>query len=138
VFHLALIVLMVALLNATLLKPINRVLEERERRTKGRFVEAEKVLATTDEKMSEYERRLRAARTSGYALLEEQRSAASAERERRTASVKAEVAQWRDQEKETLKGSEAAVRASLAADARKRAAEIGARILGRALRSPER
>ncbi len=36
-FHLALIVVMVVLLNVTLLKPINRILEERERRTKGRM-----------------------------------------------------------------------------------------------------
>ena len=43
-FHLVLIVVMVALLNATLLKPINRILEERDRRTKGRLSEAQSTL----------------------------------------------------------------------------------------------
>ena len=58
-FHLALIVVMVALLNVTLLKPINRILEERERRTKGRIGEAQKILASVEAQMLEYQRRLR-------------------------------------------------------------------------------
>ncbi len=66
--HLVLIGGMVALLNATLLKPINRILEEREQRTRGRLSEAAQTLATVDEKMREYEQRLRQARTEGYAL----------------------------------------------------------------------
>jgi F-type H+-transporting ATPase subunit b len=136
-FHLALIVVMVGLLNATLLKPVNRVLEERERRTRGRIGEAQKILAIAEEKMLEYERRLREARVSGYTLLEEQRSAASQERERRVSGVKAEVIRWRDEEKERLKRDEVAVKAGLMKDARKRAYEIGVRILGRHLRTPK-
>jgi F-type H+-transporting ATPase subunit b len=136
-FHLALIVVMVSLLNATLLKPVNRVLEERERRTRGRIGEAQRILALAEEKMLEYERRLREARVSGYTLLEEQRTAASQERERRVSGVKAEVIRWRDEEKERLKRDEVAVKAGLMKDARERAYEIGVRILGRHLRTPE-
>ena len=76
-FHLALIVVMVALLNVTLLRPINRILEERERRTKGRMGEAQRILADLDERTLEYQRRLREARGTGYLLLEEERTAAS-------------------------------------------------------------
>ena len=130
-FHLALIVVMVSLLNTTLLKPINRVLEERQRRTKGRLGEAQKVLGSVDDKMREYERRLREARVSGYTLLEQGRSSASEERERKVAVVKAEATRWRDEEKEALKKREAEVRVSLVDDARVRASEIGGRILGR-------
>jgi F-type H+-transporting ATPase subunit b len=136
-FHLALIVVMVSLLNVTLLKPINRILEERERRTRGRLGEAQRVLTSVEEKMGAYERRLREARQNGYALLEEERTAASQAGERRVAEVKAEVTQRRDKEKESVNREEAAVRASLMKETQERAAEIGVRILGRPIRRQE-
>jgi F-type H+-transporting ATPase subunit b len=133
--HLLLIVLMVSFLNATLLKPINRILEERERRTSGRLSEAQSVLVSVDEKMAEYQRRLREARGSGYVLLEEERSAASREREQKVSAVKLEVTRWRDEQKENLKRDETAVKATLMKDAGIRASEISGRILGRRRRS---
>lgn len=133
--HLLLIVVMVGLLNATLLKPINRILEERDRRTSGQLGEAQRVLASVDEKMMEYQRRLREARANGYALLEEERSAAFREREGKVSAIKQEVARWRDEEKEKLKSDEVGVKAKLLEDAQARAAEISVRILGRPRRS---
>ena len=133
-FHIALIAVMVALLNVTLLKPINRILEERERRTKGRMGDAQKTLASVDERMLEYQRRLRDARGAGYLLLEEERTAASRNREELVSAVKTEVMRWQEQEKESLRKAEADVRASLITDAGARAAEIGSRILGRPIR----
>ncbi|HEV7745808.1 MAG TPA: hypothetical protein VGO56_12490 [Pyrinomonadaceae bacterium] len=133
--HLALIVVMVTVLNATLLKPINRILEERERRTTGRLGEARQVLTSIDAKMLEYQRRLREARGSGYALMEEERTAAGREREQKVTAVKEEVARLRDQEKARLTNNEATVRETLTRDARVRAAEISARIMGRQGRS---
>ena len=130
-FHLGLIVVMVRLLNMTLLKPMNRVLRERDRGTRGRFGEAQKVLASVDDKMREYERRLREARASGYSMLEEERNAASQEREREVSAVKAEAIRWRDEEKAAVSKQDAEVRVSLVKDARLRAFEIGGRILGR-------
>src|SRR5712691_10225874 len=65
IIHLAVIVLMVALLNVTLLKPINRILQTRERRTKGRLTEAQDIMANVSAKMAEYEVRLREARAEG-------------------------------------------------------------------------
>lgn len=137
-FHLALIVVMVALLNVTLLKPINRILEERERRTKGRIGEAQKILTRVDEQMLECQRRLRDARGAGYLLLEEERSAASRKREQLVSAVKAEVVLWREEEKDNLKKAEAEVKASLIKDAGARAAEISSRILGRPIRMQKR
>lgn len=130
-FHLALIVVMVALLNATLLKPLNRVLEERERQTKGRAGEARDALMRVEERMQEYERRLREARGAGYALLDRERVAASQERERKVASVKSELGELRIKERERLSKDEASVKASLGTDAQQRASEISGRILGR-------
>jgi F-type H+-transporting ATPase subunit b len=137
-FHLALIVGMVALLNVTLLGPINRILEERERRTKGRMGEAQDILASIDERMLEYQRRLRDARGRGYLLLDEERSGASRNREQLVSAVKEEVMRWQEQERENLKEASANVRASLVKDARARAAEIGSRILGRPVSTENR
>jgi F0F1-type ATP synthase membrane subunit b/b' len=85
--------------------------------------------------MLEYQRRLREARGIGYALLDEERSTAAREREQKVSAVKEEVARLRDQEKARLTNDEAAVRATLTQDARVRAAEISARIMGRPGRS---
>ena len=130
-FHLALIVLMVSLLNRTLLKPVNKALQERERRTRGRSREAQSVLASVDKRVGEYEHQLRKARAAGYALLEHIRSAAAKERDRKVSQVKSEVIGWRDDEKTRLKRAEVDAQAELMMDAKVRATEISNRILGR-------
>jgi F-type H+-transporting ATPase subunit b len=132
-FHLALIIAMVALLNATLLKPINRILEERERRTKGRLNEAQQTLLNVSEKLSDYERRLREARSEGYALMEHERAVISEERQRRVTEVKSEIAHVFSAEKEKLKVEGAEAKAKLAVDARDIALQIGRQILGRSI-----
>ncbi len=129
--HVALIIVMVALLNATLLRPINRILEERERLTKGRLSEAQRTLLTVNEKLSEYERRLREARAEGYALMEQERAVISEERQRKLAEVKSEIARLLSDEKEKLKVEGAQVKGKLAVDARGIALEIGRQILRR-------
>ena len=135
-FHLVLIVFMVALLNATLLGPINRILVARERRTKGRIAEAELALLSADQKLREYERRLREARASGYAMLDEVRLRAGREREERLSDVKADLDRWRDEEREKIKQDEVGARVKLMNDARGRAVEISRRILGREVAPP--
>lgn len=129
--HLVLIVGMVALLNATLLKPINRILEERELRTRGRLSEAAQTFATVDEKMREYERRLRQARTEGYSFLEKERTAVSGERDRKIAQVRAEIGRWTQDEQEKLRSDTAEVKKTLEADARSVAMKISRQILQR-------
>jgi F-type H+-transporting ATPase subunit b len=130
-FHLALIIAMVALLNATLLKPINRILEERDRLTKGRLSEAQLTLQNVNEKLLSYERRLREARAEGYALLERERAAISEERQRKLTEVKSEMASLLSTEKEKLKVEGEQVKGKLAMEARSIAMEIGRQILGR-------
>ena len=130
-FHLALIIAMVALLNVTLLKPINRILEERERLTKGRLSEAQRTLLIVHEKLLEYERRLREARAEGYALMERERAVISEEKQRKLAEVKSEIARVVSAEREKLKMETAQVRGKLAVDARSIALEISRQILRR-------
>lgn len=130
-FHLAIIIAMVALLNATLLKPINRILEERDRLTKGRLGEAQTTLLTVSEKLSQYERRLREARAEGYALMERERAVISEERQRKLAEVKSEITRLLTTEKEKLNTEGTEVRGKLAVEARSIALEIGRQILRR-------
>jgi len=130
-FHLAIVAVMVGLLNVTLLRPITRILDERERRTRGRFTEAQTILASVGKKLGEYEQRMREARAGGYALLEQQRGAVSREREQKVAEFKTEVTGWLFEEKEKLRTDVDQMSASLENDARTRALEIGRQILGR-------
>lgn len=134
-FHVLLIVVMVVVLNRTLLRPINRVLEARDKSTKGRFQEAKMALARAEERMAEYERGLREARAGGYKLLEEARTAAAAETSQKIAAVRSEVGQWRDHERSNLRLAETEAKGTLAADAKLRAKEISGRILGRSVTS---
>ncbi|HKP45531.1 MAG TPA: ATP synthase F0 subunit B [Pyrinomonadaceae bacterium] len=128
-FHLVLIVLMVALLNATLLKPINRILEERDRRTKGRLSEASTTLQLVGQKLHDYESKLREARAAGYAAMEKERARLSKEREQSIGTVRGEISQWVAQEKERMEAEAATVRSTLGATAMERAREISRQIL---------
>jgi len=130
-FHLALIVVMVSLLNRTLLKPINRILEERERRTSGRAGDARNILRDVHKRIGEYQRKLRDAREAGYVLIDDERRTAHRKREEKLFAVKAEVLRWHEDEKEKIRHDEVTAKSTLMKEAGARAAEIGARILGR-------
>ena len=130
-FHLAIIVIMVGVLNVTLLKPINRILEERDKRTEGRFSEVRAVLASISKKLAEYERRMREARAEGYVLLDQERTVVSREREVRLTGVKGELAHWQQEQKEKLRVETEKIKARLERDAQGLALEIGRQILHR-------
>lgn len=131
IFHLVLIILMVAILNATLLKPINRVLQERERLTTGRLSEAQSVLSNVDQKMREYERQLREARSEGYALLEHERAALTKDREQKLGALRAEIGDLLLEEKEKLAAEAQRAQSTLASDSENLAREISQHILRR-------
>ena len=59
--HLIIIFVMVAALNLTLFKPINRILQERDLQTRGRMTEAQTTLARVAEEMARYQQKLREA-----------------------------------------------------------------------------
>jgi F0F1-type ATP synthase membrane subunit b/b' len=52
--HLLMVAVMVFVLNRTLLKPINRILSEREKQITGRLKEAEALSAESEEKRHRY------------------------------------------------------------------------------------
>lgn len=129
--HLALIVVMVALVNVTLLRPINRILEERERRTKGRLSEAHATLLAAQEKQAEYERRLREARAEGYALVERERALLTKEGQRKMADVKAETTRSLSEQKHSVATQAEQAKGKVAAEALIMALEISRQILRR-------
>ena len=131
--HLALVVVMVAVLNVTLLKPINKVLEERERRTKGKLGDAEATVATVQKKIAEWESGLRNARNQGYKLLEQERLNALRERELHIAELKAELSALVSAEKAAINKQRQEAMVALKDEAYRLAALIGSQILGRSV-----
>jgi F-type H+-transporting ATPase subunit b len=129
--HILIILLMVFVLNATLFKPINRILEERERRTRGRSGEAHDILQRVEEKMTLYERMLRDARAAGYQLMEQERAAALSERQASLDTVKDEISRSVAEQKEAIHEQVEEARSTLDKEARRIAADIGSQILHR-------
>lgn len=132
--HIAIILLMVFVLNNTLYKPINRILEERERRTRGRSGEARGILQRVDEAAAKYERSLRDARAEGYRLMERERAEAMSERQAKLNALREEVTQNIEEEKSLIRAQSEEARRTLASDAQNIAIEIGSQILHRPIR----
>ncbi|MDT5061255.1 MAG: F-type H+-transporting ATPase subunit b [Acidobacteriota bacterium] len=129
--HIAIILVMVFVLNATLFKPINRILEEREKRTRGRSGEANDILRSVEEKLAHYEQTLRKTRAEGYRLMEQERSLAMNERQAKLSAVREEINRSVADQKETIHAQAEEARATLDHEARRLAAEIGGQILHR-------
>jgi F-type H+-transporting ATPase subunit b len=133
IVHVIIILVMVYVLNATMYKPINRILAAREKRTKGRMTEAEEIMRDATNKLSEYERTLRQARAEAYALAEAERSAAMQERQKKLTEVRQQLAGSVAREKETIEHQAEQARATLELESHKFAAEIGSRVLNRSI-----
>src|SRR5215470_7914724 len=109
--HLLMVVVMVAVVNKTLLGPINKILADREKYILGKVDEAQELLKLTEQKSSQYNVALRDARTEGYHLLEKERSQALGEKDERVRVFKEQthrrlaesIAETREQEKQAQK-----------------------------------
>ena len=137
ILHVIIILVMVWILNATLYKPINRILEAREKRTRGRMSEAQEILNDVSEKLSTYERQLRSARTEAYALTEQERTAAMQERQRKLNEMRQQLSESIAQEKQTIQTQVEEARVTLESESRRIAREIGERVLNRPVGSPD-
>ena len=129
--HVLIILVMVYVLNATLFRPINLILANREKRTRGRLTEAQEIMGNVSNKLAEYERALRAARTEAYALSERERGTAMQDRQRELDEMRAKLAASISSEKKAIQSQAEAARVTLEADARRIAVEIGSRVLSR-------
>ena len=133
ILHVLIILVMVYVLNATLLKPVNRILEARDKRTKGRLSEAQQILSDVSEKLRQYERALRQARGQAYAFAEKERAGAMQERQVKLNEMRERLAESIRREKEGIKRQSEDARATLEVESRRLAREIGSRVLHRSL-----
>jgi F-type H+-transporting ATPase subunit b len=127
--HIAVILLMIWILNRTFFRPINKVLESREKNSGGRSSEAQEILNQVKEKTTAFDSAIREARTEGYDLIEKQRSKAVAKRLKKVEAVKEEVATLLTTEKETIAQQTAEAQKSITTEAKKMAEKISANIL---------
>ena len=137
ILHVIIILVMVWILNKTLYKPINRILEAREKRTRGRMSEAQEILTDVSGKVSNYERQLRQARAEGYALAEQERTAAMQERQGKLNEMRQQLSESVAQEKQTIQTQVEEARVTLESESRRIAQEIGERVLDRPVGSAD-
>jgi len=127
--HVAMILAMIWILNRTLYRPINRIIESREANKGGHSTEAEKILKETDEKETRYNREMLDTRSKGYELIEKEQKKATADRDKKLAEAKAEIAEKFEQGKAELEKQVADAHAGLGTEAEKIADSIAANIL---------
>jgi len=132
IIHIALILLMIWVLNRTFFRPINRVIESRERNKGGRSSEAQEILKNIGEKQSRYDAAMLEARSAGYELIERERNQAIAERQTKIGAVKVEVDQLIARENQELNNQSVTARATIAQEAEKMAERISSNILKQA------
>ena len=89
--HIVLVLLMVAVLNRTLFRPVNRILSERHKKGRETVTESAHIEKRVDEEERRYRDLLRGARASGYKLMQESRTLDLQERVRELALVREEI-----------------------------------------------
>lgn len=127
--HIALILLMIWILNRTFFRPVNRVIEEREKNSGGRFTESEEILRDVEAKNERYNQQLLEARSESYDLIETERREAVLQREAEISRVKAEVEQRTAAEFTELETQTAQAEAQIAEEAKIMADKITRNIL---------
>lgn len=125
------ILLLIFILNRTLFKPINKVLDERNHLGAGRMAEAKQLLAQYEHRLSGYEQQIQSARAEAYQFMEVQRREALAARTEMIAQVKTETAAQIAAAREEISKQTDAAKANLEGEARAMAAVISSQILHR-------
>jgi F-type H+-transporting ATPase subunit b len=131
--HIILLILMVYILNVTLFRPINRILEERERQTLGRSSEAQTILKRVHSSLEQYEQTLRAARAEGYYFLERQQATAMTERQGLLNSLREELKTSTEEQKRLIQTQATQARLQLEKDSYQIALDVSQQVLRRNL-----
>jgi F-type H+-transporting ATPase subunit b len=129
--HLLMVVIMVFILNRTLLKPINRILAEREKQIEGRLQEAQALAAETEEKRKKYNDALHAARVDGYKLLEKERGDGLKEKDEKVRLYREQTSREVAAELDKIKRQEQSVKQELETQAASISSLISAQVLRR-------
>lgn len=131
--HIAIVIVMVYLLNATLFRPINQILEKREKHTRGHSNEAQEILQRVEGSLKFYEQSLREARAVGYHLLETERAEAIRQRQIKLNLLHEEIGHLVKEQKVTISLQSEQAITELKGDALRIASEISSQILERAV-----
>jgi F-type H+-transporting ATPase subunit b len=127
--HIALILLMIWILNRTFFRPINKVLESREKNTGGRSGEAQEILNQVQEKKASFDLAMRETRSKGYETIEKSRAKAIKKRQEQLTLVKEEVATLISNEKAEITKQTEKARKDITKEAEKLAEKISSNIL---------
>jgi F-type H+-transporting ATPase subunit b len=130
-FVLVSIIFLIYILNRTLYRPINQILDERERRGVGRIAEARQMLVEYESRVRRYEEQVRAVRAEAYSRFETQRRELLAARQQSLAEARTETAGQVAAARTEISAQTADARGRLDADAQTMAASISAQILHR-------
>jgi F-type H+-transporting ATPase subunit b len=129
--HLLMVAIMVFILNRTLLKPMNRILAERERQIQGRLKEAQALAAETEQKRKKYNDALHAARVDGYKLLEKERGDGLKEKDEKVRLYREQTSREVAAELDKIKRQEQSVKQELETQAASISTLISAQVLRR-------
>ena len=126
--HIALILLMIFILNRTFFRPINRLIESREKNKAGGS-ESENLLREVSEKEARYNEALREARSRGYELIEAERGDALAQKQETVGAAREQAQATLTEELSQLEKQTSEARAAIASEADKMADKISTNIL---------
>ena len=129
--HLVFFVIMVMILNQLLLKPLLRVMDERQARVQGNRHAAEKASTKAADLMAEYDRQLEAARKQAVQEKDALRAAADAEQEKIIIAAREKAGDLIAGLRERIAAEYQQARDRLTADSRALGREIAGRLLGR-------
>lgn len=129
-----LFLILVAILNRTVFKPVLAVLAERERLTVGAIQEAAGKIEKLRGEAERYELAMREARAEAYRELERLRNAALAERSRRVEAVKAKINMDVSAQKAVIESQTAEAKTRLKAEVRDLALQISSTLLQRPIK----
>lgn len=124
-------VIFVFLLNRILFEPVGRILDEREKLTDGARAEARAATRQHQNRLYDYESRIRQARAEGFRFQEQQRASAIQERNRIIAEAKERAAEELASAKAEIARQAAEAKAALGNESRLLAQQISRNLLGR-------
>ena len=127
--HIALILLMIWVLNRTYFRPVNKIIESREKFKNVAGGEAGSIQNEALEKEAAYNTEMLNARSEGYAMLEKEHAKLVRAREKKLAETKGETGDRIAGEKRELERQAEEAKAAIGADADKLSDRIAATVL---------
>jgi F-type H+-transporting ATPase subunit b len=131
VLVLILFIIFVFVLNRILLRPVGRVLDERQTRPYGAANDARAARRRYEAKLAEYETTIRQARAEGYRRSEQERAGALEERRKLIEAAKQNTNEQITHARSEIAQQVAQARTALASESRQIADRISRTVLGR-------